>query len=78
MTACLLPMKLDLNLISLTYVTTDILEEEEVLVYPVDSLISEFGGALGLFLGFSFLGLATTIGECLAKFFSKISCKWKT
>ena len=75
MTACTLPVKLELNSISLTYVTTDILEEEEVLVYPVDSLISEFGGALGLFLGFSFLGLATTIGECLEKFFSKISYK---
>ena len=75
MTACLMPVKLDPNQFSLTYVTTDILEEEEVLVYPVDSLISEFGGALGLFLGFSFLGLLTTIGECLEKLFSKISSK---
>ena len=29
--------------------------EEEVLIYPITSLIAEFGGALGLFLGFSFM-----------------------
>ena len=29
--------------------------EEEVLVYPFQSLIAEFGGCLGLFLGFSFM-----------------------
>ena len=75
MTACLLPVKLQPFQLSLTYVTTDILEEEEVLVYPVDSLISEFGGALGLFLGFSFFGFLTTIGEYLEKFFSKIFYK---
>ena len=29
--------------------------EEEVLLYPLTSFIAEFGGALGLFLGFSFV-----------------------
>ena len=29
--------------------------EEEVLLYPFTSLVAEFGGALGLFLGFSFM-----------------------
>ena len=29
--------------------------KKEVWIYPIESLISEFGGALGLFLGFSFL-----------------------
>ena len=29
--------------------------EEEALVYPFQSLIAEFGGCLGLFLGFSFM-----------------------
>ena len=29
--------------------------EEEVLLYPLTSFIAEFGGALGLFLGFSFM-----------------------
>ena len=40
----------------ITYALTDLITEEEVLLFPVDSLVSEFGGALGLFLGFSFLG----------------------
>ena len=31
--------------------------EEEILVYPFQSLIAEFGGCLGLFLGFSFMAL---------------------
>ena len=29
--------------------------EEEVLVYPLQSFVAEFGGCLGLFLGFSFM-----------------------
>ena len=29
--------------------------EEEVLLFPFTSLVAEFGGCLGLFLGFSFL-----------------------
>ena len=31
--------------------------EEEVLVYPFQSLVAEFGGSLGLFLGFSFMAV---------------------
>ena len=38
------------------YALTDMITEQEVLLFPFDSLVSEFGGALGLFLGFSFLG----------------------
>ena len=30
-------------------------KRKEVEVYPVESFISEFGGALGLFVGFSFM-----------------------
>ena len=41
---------------SIHYASTDLTTEEEVLLFPFDSLVSEFGGALGLFLGFSFLG----------------------
>ena len=29
--------------------------QEEVLVYPFQSFIAEFGGCLGFFLGFSFM-----------------------
>ena len=45
----------------ISYALTDLITEEEVLVFPLDSLVSELGGALGLFLGFSFLGALTTI-----------------
>ena len=31
--------------------------EEEVLLYPFTSLVAEFGGSLGLFLGFSFFSI---------------------
>ena len=41
----------------------------QVLVFPTDSLISEFGGALGLFLGFSFIGLSDEL-RLVAKLFN--------
>ena len=31
--------------------------EEELLLYPFTSLLAEFGGALGLFFGFSFMAI---------------------
>ena len=43
------------------YGSTEQVTEEEVLLFPFDSLVSEFGGALGLFLGFSFLGAVSTV-----------------
>ena len=39
----------------LCLVTTDVQVETEELVYPFNSFKAEFGGALGLFLGFSFI-----------------------
>ena len=38
-------------------------QKVEVLLYPFESLLAEFGGALGLFIGFSFL----TIYDVLKK-----------
>ena len=34
-----------------------LLLEQEKLVYTLESLVAEFGGTLGLFLGFSFMNL---------------------
>ena len=34
-----------------------LLIEQEKLVYTLESLVAEFGGTLGLFLGFSFMNL---------------------
>ena len=41
--------------------STDIVVREEMLLFPLDSLVSELGGALGLFLGFSFFGLLSSL-----------------
>ena len=41
----------------LLFVSTETILEEEILVYPWTSLVAEFGGTLGLFLGFSFMML---------------------
>ena len=49
---------------------TDLIIEEEVLLFPFDSLVSEFGGALGLFLGFSFLGAALMLQEWIVAIIS--------
>ena len=39
--------------------------KEEALLYPFDSFLAEFGGSLGLFLGFSFMtiwnGIKTSV-----------------
>jgi hypothetical protein len=35
----------------------DIVVETEELLFPITSLVAEFGGTLGLFLGFSFMAL---------------------
>ena len=45
----------DQALFSLSFSTNVLTVREEEYVYPLDSFIAEFGGALGLFLGFSFL-----------------------
>ena len=44
-------------LISLWAVSNNTWVETEVLLYPMASLVAEFGGTLGLFLGFSFMAV---------------------
>ena len=50
----------------------DVLKRTEQLLYPMVSLVSEFGGALGLFLGFSCMmiwdGLEFLFLYCLTNF----------
>ena len=38
-------------------VSSNIRVETEELIYPLSTLVAEFGGTLGLFLGFSFICL---------------------
>ena len=52
---------------ALTLVTTDIRVETEALVYNFTSLVSNVGGSLGLFLGFSFYML----WDCILYLFRK-------
>ena len=41
--------------VGLVFLSTEFTLEEEDYIYPFISFVAEFGGALGLFLGFSFL-----------------------
>ena len=41
--------------LSIKFAKTEIIEDKEAYVYGFVSFVSEFGGSLGLFLGFSFL-----------------------
>ena len=41
--------------------SSNIITEEETLIYDMISFVSEFGGSLGLFLGFSFFMLASYV-----------------
>ena len=52
--------------------------ESEKLVYTVESLVAEFGGTLGLFLGFSFMNfwdvveIASGVFPAFFKFIARI------
>ena len=43
--------------LSLLLTNIKITEKVETILYPFESFLAEFGGALGLFIGFSFFGL---------------------
>ena len=47
--------------------------KEEALLYPFDSFLAEFGGSLGLFLGFSFL----TVWDILSSILKLVMHKFK-
>ena len=52
------PLTFDWNktYFTLQLASTEITTKEEILIFPFVSLVCEFGGSLGLFLGFSFFG----------------------
>ena len=49
------------------------MKRKEVEVYPLESFISEFGGALGLFIGFSFMMIWDLIEMLLTILIAKFS-----
>ena len=51
------------------------MKRKEVEVYPFESFISEFGGALGLFIGFSFMMIWDLIEMLLTILIAKFSIK---
>jgi len=59
-------------IISLNLVSTDIRVETQALVYTFTSLIANFGGALGLFLGFSFYMLWDWIVYLILMFYKRV------
>ena len=42
--------------ISISFSSSSLIVKKEAYVYPFTSFVAEFGGSLGLFLGFSFYG----------------------
>ena len=50
------------------------LVERESLLFSAESLVAEFGGTLGLFLGFSFMALWDSL-EVVAKLLGKLFAK---
>ena len=47
----------NIGMFSFGYSSTNVVVKEEDFIYPFQSYLAEVGGALGLFLGFSFVGL---------------------
>ena len=63
--------KSDHYIFSLWAVSSKTRVETEELIYPMSTLVAEFGGTLGLFLGFSFISLWDNFGtlkKCMAFF----------
>ena len=54
--------------LKLRFAVTEGREERELLLYGFVSFVSEFGGALGLFLGLSFLSLWDVIENVSTRF----------
>ena len=66
------PSQMSSGDVLLWYASTDLVKEEEELIFPFESMVSELGGALGLFLGFSFFGLFDSVFVALHTIFAKL------
>ena len=58
--------------IYLNLITNDTIVEEEVRIFDVNSIIGTVGGALGLFVGFSFFTYTIAIFDVFQKFYFKL------
>ena len=64
--------------LDLRFARNEVLEEEEAYVYGFVSFVSEFGGSLGLFLGFSFMMVWEVFEPLLIIFHPKPKSSYKT
>ncbi len=65
--------KSNFSTISFWAVSMDTVVEKETLMYPLTSLVAEFGGTLGLFLGFSFMVVWDWAVKCVLRCASLMS-----
>ena len=54
------------------YSSNSLVVKEETLIYPLQSFLAEVGGSLGLFLGFSLIGLWDSIVSIVKLFVFKM------
>jgi hypothetical protein len=59
--------------VQFSFATMDVTVEREQYIFSLDSMVSEFGGALGLFLGFSFLSTFDELATLAFSLKGKIS-----
>lgn len=57
--------------LDMMFASASVVTETEELVYPMISFVAEFGGSLGLFLGFSFMLVADVLEAFIAKLIEK-------
>ena len=67
----------NIGMFSFGYSSTNVVVKEEDFIYPFESYLAEVGGALGLFLGFSFVGLWDTSIKTLKYLLSCLNRKKK-
>ena len=62
----------------LQFASTDLATNEEMLIYPFDSFVCEFGGSLGLFIGFSFLGILDILLSWVTNIWERFKLRQET
>ena len=60
------------SVVFITFSSSSVVLEKEQLAFPLESLVADVGGVLGLFIGFNFLN----VGEFLIKFLRKMYIKY--
>ena len=67
----IMPSGSNMSGLMIGYSSNSLVVKEETLIYPLQSFLAEVGGSLGLFLGFSMIGLWDMIANIMKIVFSK-------